>query len=82
MKPDLYQEVALTRDIVEEGLHTGDVATLVDYVFHPSSGEEGAVLELFNAVGESIAVITVPISAIAPLRADQMPAVRPLERVG
>lgn len=81
MKPELYQEVALTRDIVEAGLHAGDVATLVDYVHHPGSGEEGAVLELFNAVGESIAVITVPVSAIAPLRADQMPAVRPLERV-
>ena len=80
MKPELYHEVALTRNIVEEGLHAGDVAILVDYVPHPGSGEEGAVLELFNAVGESIAVITVPVSAIAPLRADQIPAVRPLER--
>lgn len=80
MKPELYHEVALTRDIVEEGLYAGDVATLLDYVPHPGGGEEGAVLEIFNALGESITVITVPVSAIAPLRADQVPAVRPLER--
>jgi hypothetical protein len=51
---------------------------LIDYVPHPRGGEEGAVLELFNAVGESVGVIMVPASAIAPLRADQMPAVRVL----
>ena len=36
---------------------------------------------VFNAIGESIAVATVPVSAIAPLRPDQMPAVRSLEQV-
>jgi hypothetical protein len=39
-------------------------------------------LELFNAIGESIGVTVVPISAIAPLRSDQMPAVRQLEEIG
>ena len=81
MKSELYSEIALTRDIAEEGLRTGDVVTLIDYVSHPAGGEEGAVVELFNALGESFAVITVPVSAIAPLRADQVPAVRPLTRV-
>ncbi len=79
MSFELYKEVALTRDIPAENLRKGDVATLIDIVPHPSGREEGAVLELFNAVGESIAVTVVPISAIAPLRADQMPAVRPLQ---
>ena len=46
---------------------------LVDYVPHPRGGEEGAVLEVFNAVGKSIAVVTVPASAVAPLRADEVP---------
>jgi hypothetical protein len=77
---DFCQEVALTQDIPEENLRQGDVATLVDYVSHPHQGEEGAVLELFNALGESIAVIIVPFSAIAPLRADQIPSVRSLSR--
>jgi len=78
MKLELYQEVVVTRDIPEENLYKGDVATLVDYVPHPAGGEEGAVLEIFNAIGESIGVATVPASAVAPLRADQMPAVRSL----
>lgn len=76
MKLKLYQEVALLRDVPDENLRSGDVAMLVDYVPHPRGGEEGAVLEVFNAVGESIAVVTVPASAVAPLRADQVPAVR------
>jgi len=36
------------------------------------------VLELFNALGESIAVVTVPEDAIEPLRADEVLAVRPI----
>jgi hypothetical protein len=78
MKVELYQEVALTRDVPEVNLRRGDVATLIDYVAHPSGGEEGAVLEVFNALGESIAVVTVPVTAIASLRADQVPAARTL----
>lgn len=76
MKLKLYQEVALARDVPDENLEAGDVAVLIDYVPHPRGGEAGAVLEVFNAVGESVSVVTVPESAIAPLRADQMPAVR------
>lgn len=75
---ELYKEVALTEDIPAENLRKGDVATLIDKLPHSSGGEEGAVLELFNAIGESIAITVVPISLIAPLRPDQMPTVRPL----
>ena len=80
MNLELYQEVALTRDIPETNLKAGDVATLIDFVSHPTGGEDGVILEVFNAVGESIAVITVPVSAIARLRPDQVPAVRFLAR--
>jgi len=79
---ELYKEVALTKDMPTENLRKGDVATLVDIVPHPAGGEDGAVLELFNAVGESIAVTVVPLSAIAPLRSDQMSAVCQLEEMG
>jgi hypothetical protein len=81
MKSELYKEVALIRDIPSEKLMKGDVAVLIDHLPHPDGGEDGAILEIFNAVGESIAVVTVPISAIAPLNSDQLPAVRPLEIV-
>lgn len=76
MTVELYQEVALTRDLPEYGLRAGDIATLIDRVSHPSGGEEGCVLELFNAVGESLAVIAVPISAIEALRSDEILTVR------
>ena len=79
MKPELYQQVSLTRDVPSVNLKQGDVATVVDYVAHPGGGEEGAILEVFNAIGESIVVLTVPVSAIAALSADQMPTVRPLQ---
>jgi hypothetical protein len=67
----------LLRDLPEHGLKKGDVATLVDYVPHPGEGEDGYVLEVFNAIGESIAVIAVPMSAVNALRADEVLSVRP-----
>lgn len=81
MRPERYHDVILIQDIAEKGLCAGDAATLVDYVPHPKNGEEGTVLERFNALGESIAVITVPVSAITSLSTDQVPTVRPLEPV-
>jgi hypothetical protein len=77
MKPQLYQRVVLTKDLPEENLRKGDLAWLVDYVSHPDYGEEGAVLELFNVMGDSIAVVTVPVSAIADLTANLVPVARP-----
>ena len=81
MTLNLYQEVALTRNLPEHQLKAGDIATLIDFVPHPSGGEDGCFLEVFNAVGESIAVVAVPISAITALRADEIFAVRSLEQV-
>jgi hypothetical protein len=78
MRPELFQQVALLRDFDEHRLKAGDVAMLVDWVPHPSGGEDGVVLEVFNALGESIAVVAVPGSAIESLREDEVPAVRRL----
>jgi hypothetical protein len=75
---DLYQRVVVNRDIPEANLQAGDLAWLIDYVAHPEGGEAGCVLEVFNALGESITVTTVPQSAVEPLRADQVPTVRTL----
>ena len=82
MKPELYQRVALRRDVDEHHLKKGDVAMLVDRVPHPSGGEPGVVLEVFNAVGESISVVAVKESDIKPLRSDEVLTVRPLVPVG
>lgn len=80
MAIELYQEIALTRDLPEYGLRSGDVATLVDFVPHPSGGEEGCVLEVFNAIGESFAVIAVPMSVVGVLHSDEILTVRPLAK--
>ena len=81
MRLELYQRVALRRDFDEYRLKAGDVAVLVDRVPHPSGGEDGAVLEVFNAVGESIAVVAVPESAVERLRDDEVLTVRKLAHV-
>lgn len=78
MKPELYQEVALTHDLPDSHLKAGAIAMLVEFVPHPANGEDGCVLEVFNAVGESIAVVTVPVSAVETLRADEILTVRSL----
>lgn len=67
MDLELYQEVALTRNLAQYQLQQGDIATLVDFIPHPTGGETGCVLEVFNAIGESIKVVTVPMSAIKRL---------------
>jgi hypothetical protein len=76
----LYQRVALKRDFPEHGLKRGDVATLVDQVPHPEGGEQGCVLEIFNALGESIAVVAVRESEIEGLHDNEVLAIRRLAK--
>jgi hypothetical protein len=82
MRIKLYQRVTLTRDLPEHNLRNGDVAVVVEYLppptTHPPGGEEGYALEVFNAVGETIAVVMVPASAVKPLAEDEILHARPL----
>jgi hypothetical protein len=72
-----FQQVALARDIPEKKLRQGDLATIVDT--HPANeGEVGYSIEIFNALGDTIAVTTVPESSIEELTADKILHVRPL----
>ncbi|HEX8683449.1 MAG TPA: DUF4926 domain-containing protein [Ardenticatenaceae bacterium] len=71
----LFQQVALTWDVVEHGLKRGDLATIVEH--HPTEDrEDGYSLEVFDALGETIAVITLPASALQPLSANDILHVR------
>jgi hypothetical protein len=79
METRAFERFALRRDVDGHWLRAGDVAYLVDYVPHPEGGERGCVLEIFNAVGESIATVTVPESSIEPLEADEILSVRRLK---
>lgn len=82
MTIELFSQVALARDLPDEGLCRGDVATVVEKLpgTKASGGEEGCILEVFDAVGQTIAVVTVPLSAVMPLKAGEVLSVRPLEQ--
>jgi hypothetical protein len=79
MKFPLYSRVALTVDVPTEGICRGDVATIVDH--HPApapSIEPGYSIEIFNAIGETLAVLTLPESHLELLRRDEVLSVRSL----
>ena len=78
MKYELFKEVVLLKDIPEKKLKKGDVATIVEH--HPSDTYgEGYSLEVFNVLGDTIAVVTVSESEIETLKQGEVFSVRPLE---
>jgi hypothetical protein len=72
----LYTDVILVQDVPEEGVKAGDVGVVVER--HEVAGREtGYSVEFFDMLGNTVAVATVPGSALrAPTHADR-PAVRP-----
>ena len=77
MKYALFQQVALAKNIPEKKLQRGDLATIVDR--HPTNeGESGYSIEIFNAVGDTIAVTVVPESFLQGLTPDEILHVRSL----
>ena len=76
MKYELFKEVVLHKDI--PGKKKGDVATIVEH--HPSAtSEDGYSLEIFNALGDTVAVVTVTESEIDTLKESEVFSVRSLE---
>ena len=70
-----YTEVILVQDVPEEGVRVGDVGVVVER--HEVVGREtGYGVEFFDMLGNTVAVATVPGSALrVPTHADR-PAVR------
>ena len=64
MKPSTFPRVVLLEDVPEHGLCAGDVAVIVEH--YPARGDtpEGYELEVFSAAGQTIAVVSVPASAV------------------
>ncbi|MEC4819986.1 MAG: DUF4926 domain-containing protein [Scytonema sp. PMC 1069.18] len=80
MKFELFTRVALCQDFPQYKLQQGDVATIVEH--HPvPNDEDGYSLEVFNAVGNTIAVITVAESHIASLISNEVLQVRIFDEV-
>jgi len=77
MKYPLFTRVALANDLTKENLRRGDLATIVEYYKASSAQEPGYELEVFNAVGDTFAVVTARESQIESLRNDELFSVRP-----
>ena len=75
---EMYGDVILTRDVRENGLRAGDIGTVVERHVVPGVPEEGYSVEFFDMTGNTVAVVTLPASALRmPTPADR-PAVRAL----
>ncbi len=77
MKFELYTDAVLTCDVPEHKLKRGDVVKLVDHHVAPD-GSEGYSIEVFNAVGDTIAVTAVSKTSLEPLREDEILSARVL----
>lgn len=75
VKFPLYSRVALAVDLPSAGLCRGDVATTVEY-YPGDSGEAGYDVEVFNALGHTVAVVNVLESQLEALREDELITVR------
>jgi hypothetical protein len=69
--------VVLARDLPEHHLKRGDIVKLVEHHVAPDH-TEGYSAEVFNAPGNTLAVITVPDAALEPLREDEVLGARRL----
>jgi len=78
MAYEMFQDAILTQDLPEHGLQVGDVGTVVERHQVPGR-EDGYSVEFFDMTGRTVAVVTVPASALRPPTAADRPAVRSLE---
>jgi len=74
----LFTRVSLAKDFPEQSLHRGDLATIVEIYEGGPAQETGYSLEVFNAVGETIAVLVVEESKITPVKRNEILHVRQL----
>jgi len=72
---ELDKDVGLVRDVPGQSLYAGDIGTVVER--HDIPGlEVGYSVEFFDMLGNTVAVVTLPASALRmPTHADR-PAVR------
>lgn len=77
MKFELYTDMALTCDLPEHRLRRDDIVKLLDHHIAPD-GTVGYSIEIFNAVGDTIAVTAVPATALEAFRDDEVLSARTL----
>ena len=80
MKFKLYTDAVLKSDLPKHRLQRGDIVKFVEHHV-AGDGSEGYSIEVFNALGETIAVTAVPESALESLREDEVLCARVIAAV-
>ena len=81
MAYNLFTRVSLAEDLPEYGLNKGDLATIVERHEGKPGQETGYSLEVFNAVGETIAVLVVGESKINLVKENEILHVRRFDKM-
>jgi hypothetical protein len=81
MSYELFSRVSLAIDLPEYGLKKGDIATVVDQQEGGPGQETGYSLEVFNAVGDTVAVVVVEESKIFPVHPNELLHVRQFDNI-
>jgi hypothetical protein len=77
----LYSDVILLRDLPKKGIHNGDIGTVVDR-HDVTRLETGYSVEFFDMLGNTVAIVTLPMSCFrSPSSADR-PTVRLMATAG
>ena len=75
-----FQRVVLTQDLPDEGLRAGDVGVVVEHYPAREQVPEGYELEVFAAGGQTIAVVSVPSTAVREATEHEVLSVREMAR--
>jgi len=80
MTQKLHERVVLTTDLPGDGLRAGDVGVVVEYYPARDTVPEGYEVEFLTATGQTIAVVSLPATAVRQAGAHEVLSVRELAR--
>lgn len=73
----LYSDIILLRDLPEEGIYAGDIGVVIEQ--HDVPGlETGYSVEFFDLLGNTVAVVTLPMSDLRLPTLGDRPTIRQL----
>ena len=76
MSLQLFDRAVLMKDLPEESLRAGDVGVVVEHYEARGDSPEGYELEFFSARGETVAVVSVPATAVRVAESHELLSVR------
>lgn len=74
MDYELYEEVALVKNLPKTKFKKGDIASIVD--INEKDGKKIYTIEFFSSLGDSFGRFEVEENFLTPLRADSIPHMR------